>query len=275
MTPIRAEDKPKLYAILGALGIVVLYLAVFQLPKVMGHSKPSAAVSTSAPVQTASASAPAGAAGVSSTDMLNPIPALPADPFKPPVPGASLHSAAMQIKPVVPSPMVASGLGGGHIPPPAVQLVPVSVQLQGVITGSPAVAVFQVGAAVEPRTSGQQVVPTVTLHRISDGGVYLTCSGQDTFVPVGHDAVFSIPGTLAPGVQPPVVHVAPQAPGVPVGALQPAAVTLPGMAPAGGVAPHTVTSAMDASPPDTSRYVARWRQYYMMAQTEQCGTAAP
>jgi hypothetical protein len=63
---VGAENKPKLYAAIG-LGVVVLIIAIFQVPKFFGRSTPAPAAPPPAPVAATTAAPASAPSGVSSS----------------------------------------------------------------------------------------------------------------------------------------------------------------------------------------------------------------
>ncbi|MDQ1452071.1 MAG: hypothetical protein QOK38_1937, partial [Acidobacteriaceae bacterium] len=63
---VGAESKPKLYAAIG-LGVVVLIIAIFQIPKFFGGSTPAPAAPPPAPVAATTAAPASAPSGVSSS----------------------------------------------------------------------------------------------------------------------------------------------------------------------------------------------------------------
>lgn len=208
----KPEDKPKLMAIGAMLVAVVIYFAVFVIPKL------TAGTPTTAPVAAASGSS-SSASGITAPA----VPQSPGSPFADlyadfdPSPAAGKDPFAAVIAPhadepvqiakstVMPLPGVGQGFGSksGNL-----QVMPVAapqwpaIELQGVMPGDPAMAVIKMGEQIYHKHEGDRLDFGVMVSRITESGVTLSMAKKKMTLEVGHSTQIEKPAAspaAAPG----------------------------------------------------------------------------
>ncbi len=194
----KPEDRPKVVVLSIAILITVVFIVYTIIRSI---SPPKAAVAVARP-------GPASATTTAPPRQLNPsdmnestasIPSATRDPFTPIrpsiLPGQAYASARPSsrvssakpfvmnrptppttVQPILPPVTIQPGLGFNPVP---------SLLLKGIITGTPPVAVIQVGDQTFYRRPGESIIGGWTIKRINDSGVFLQSGQRSLLLTIG------------------------------------------------------------------------------------------
>jgi hypothetical protein len=195
----KPGDRPKIIALCAAVGILILYICVGVVPKLM-HGSQGPAPSTPAvtpisdPTPTTNQAAtlaarspgPGGAAPIYA-EAETPLPTT-ADPFQPPVNISKVIGHAIARPDLTRATGVESGSKGTTPPllPAEVSVVPPVVELQGVLSGDPAVAVVRVGDQVFYRHKGDSLGYGLVLIKIAEASIVIRQGAKLINIEIGH-----------------------------------------------------------------------------------------